>query len=129
MKCINVEKPNSLNWNYDTVPTLTNKLTESHKISKLNEDDLRARRFGSLIKRKKSATIACCRACMDVAKLNFYSSQQYAMHDVFGFNVFLRFLSLCNRVYVAQVGLIFCSYRRCNCIVVVLSVFTTGCLF
>ena len=52
-----VEKPNthflaSLNWNYGTVPTLTNKLTESHKMNKLNEDDLRARRFGSLIKRK-----------------------------------------------------------------------------
>ena len=120
MKCINVEKPNSLNWNYDTVPTLTNKLTESHKMNKLNEDDLRARRFGSLIKRKKSATIACCRACMDVAKLNLYSSQQYTIHDVFGFNVFWRVLTLCNRVYIAQVSL----NRRCNC-VVVLCVFTT----
>ena len=61
-----VEKPNSLNWNYDTVPTLTNKLTESHKISKLNEDDLRARRFGSLIKKKKisdHSMLPCVHGC------------------------------------------------------------------
>ena len=90
-------------YNSDTVSSLTNKLTKSHKINKLNEEDTRAFRGGSLIKRQKSATVVCCHACMHVAKLNVHHSQQKTIIDVFGFNLFLEFLELCNQVYVAQV--------------------------
>ena len=94
----------NFSFNSDTVSSLANRLTESHKINKLNEEDSRAFRGGSLIKkRKKSATVVCCYACMYVAKLNIHSSQQNTINDVFGFNVVLELLTLCNRVYLAQV--------------------------